>query len=189
MAASLVAGPADCAPLPSSPHNSDPSLSPLPPNPPPPSTRGRNPPAMQILPHLEPPMRKSGGGHEQNSLANPTNQSSDFLPPEMLLTLKQQHSRKITFDPEVTDCGGNTLTPKGAQQSPKKDAKELPSVRPPANLWSYPRRRSRFTHLTAHPPCVCGAGRSATHCPRLPDTVYTSHSCSLQGHLISLRRA
>ena len=178
MAASLVAGPADCVPLPSSPHRSDPSLSPLPPNPPPPPTREQKSPSAYILPNLKSPTRISEGGHEQNSPAKAPDESQrppDYLPPEMLLTLKQQHSKKVSFNSEVAVCEGSTLTSKEAQLSPKKDTKELPSVRPPANLWSYPRRRSRFTHLTAHPPCVCGAGRSAT--PTLDLSI--SHSVHL----------
>ena len=177
MAASSVVGPATSFPL--SPKSDSPasSSSPQPPQPPPPTTSSQKPSSLQ----------ETHSVVEQEQLLSPSKsqRAHDFLPPQILQALKQQQQqrkRETTTQP---------TSPRRLQQSPKKENEVsfqvysssffflctspshylclswqcgLPAVRPPAKLWSYPRQRSKFTHLTAHPPCVCGAGnRSASH--------------------------
>ena len=115
MAASAVAGVAD-------PHT------PLPPNAPPPSSVGLRSSAKQRLPHLEPPTAKSEGEHLQNKLALPPTRSergSDFLPPELLQTLKEQQRRRASVGAEPALREGNQPPPPPSiskrAQSPKKD--------------------------------------------------------------------
>ncbi|CAI8000589.1 Axonemal dynein light chain domain-containing protein 1 [Geodia barretti] len=140
MAASSVAEPATCLPLPDSPSSQSPP-------PPPPTASGLE---------LQDPL-SSDREHEQLGVLlspNKSQRTPDFLPPRMLQALKQQQQQQqLQWDKE------QSTSPRRLQQSPKKDSEcGLPSVRPPAKLWSYPRQRSKFTHLTTHPPCVCGAG-------------------------------
>ena len=33
------------------------------------------------------------------------------------------------------------------------------SLRPPANVWGHPKRRTKYKHLVDNAPCICGAGK------------------------------
>ena len=97
-----------------------------------------NPNNQCLLPCIDP--ATSGMVSVVKSEAQP---SSDFLPPDLLLTLKRQENNEIH--------PGSMILP---QYGAGKDTKHAP-----ASLWNHSSRRNRLKHLTNSPPCVCGAGK------------------------------
>jgi hypothetical protein len=71
---------------------------------------------------------------------------SDFLPQELLVTLSRRDS------PE-----GRAQQGKSAVQG--KSQLDKSSLRPPANVWGHPKRRTKYKHLVDNAPCICGAGK------------------------------
>ncbi len=107
--------------------------------------------------------------------------TNDFLPPELVLTLRQQG-----VVPEAPPRGGSRLPTRRLQpKSPGVDGTTPPLSRPPANVWNHSGRRGRLRYLTDHPPCICGAGRLA-----FPSSLHTlvaiglMSSPFLQGHIL-----
>ena len=102
MAASSVAEPATCLPLPDSPSSQSPP-------PPPPTASGLE---------LQDPL-SSDREHEQLGVLlspNKSQRTPDFLPPRMLQALKQQQQQQLQWDKE------QSTSPRRLQQSPKKDS-------------------------------------------------------------------
>ena len=109
-----------------------------------------------ILPYIDGPR---GGALVQNREGRGTSPSSvgpmnNFLPRDLILSLKC-----LGTVSDAPPRGGARLPPT-RQLHPKLLSLEGSATPAPANVWNYPGRRGRLRHLTEHPPCICGAGRS-----------------------------
>ena len=101
-----------------------------------------------LLPQINP----SHTGITPKTGDNPSLTMNDFLPLELLLSLKHQKQ-------EASPSGGWTKFHPGGG-----------AVRPPAGMWSHANRRDRLKHLVDAPPCICGSGRDISF---LYDTVHS----------------
>ncbi|XP_074655207.1 axonemal dynein light chain domain-containing protein 1-like [Tubulanus polymorphus] len=75
----------------------------------------------------------------------PTSLQSDFIPEDVLKALTQPTTR------------GEILGPPSRYRN--LATTNVASRKPPANVWSHPKRRERFKHLTENTVCICGAGK------------------------------
>lgn len=75
----------------------------------------------------------------------PTSLQSDFLPDDLLLA--------ITAPPPIYEKLGPPSRYRNLDVSATNARKK------PAGVWTHPKRRDKFKHLTENTPCVCGAGK------------------------------
>ncbi len=126
----------------------------------------RTPPAKKhpgsatqcLLPYIDPSLSGSMMSVVKSE-AHPTSMHSDFLPADLLFTLKRQENRSLQATPSGSS---KTTSPGGAKLSFQTISSGLRGVKPPkppAKLWYYSNRRDRLKHLTDAHPCICGAGR------------------------------
>lgn len=122
---------------------------------PPNTVQGRPNPSSRkcLLPFIDPSV--SGGSISiKRSEAQPTSNTNNFLPSELLLALKRQDNTRPSTPPR-----GRGTKFSSPSSSPRESSVGFRTPGPPAPMWHFPGRRERLRHLTDAPPCVCGAGR------------------------------
>lgn len=100
-----------------------------------------------LLPYIE---------GRQKEIASTKGVVNDFIPPDLLLSLK-----RFTGSDQTPPSKGNATLPP-SRRNPTLPSNNKPSpvlVKRPDNMWNYPNRRRKFKHLTSNTPCVCGAGK------------------------------
>ncbi len=90
--------------------------------------------------------------------AQPTSVTNDFLPSDLLFSLKRMDNTGIQSTPRAR-TPLSSASPQSTPSGGGTGGGAARMLRAPANVWNSPRNRGKLKHLTDAPPCVCGAGR------------------------------
>lgn len=112
---------------------------------------------------LLPLIESSGMVSLVKSDAQPTSVTNDFLPSDLLFSLKRMDNTGIQSTPRartpISPASPRSTPSGGGVGSGGSGGGGARTLRAPANVWNSPRNRGKLKHLTDAPPCVCGAGR------------------------------